>query len=117
MEKKEKNNKIQVSSSKQPVRFYVNLCKKMLKNGEKSVEFSGLGNSMFTVVTCIEILKLDALVEVKKIETSTISIGTPAHQKPKILIAVEKSKNFDEIVAKQDKLFEEKKKKQLETKK
>jgi len=99
-----KSNKIQVSNNKQPIRFYVNLAKKMLKNGESEVELSGLGNAINTVVTCVEILKNAKLVEVKKIETNSVQVGNNARRlKPKLQVFVVKSKDFDTIVAQQDK--------------
>ena len=98
-----KTNKIQVSNNKQPIRFYVNLAKKMLKNGEPDVELSGLGNAINTVVTCVEILKNALLVDVKKIETSSVQMGNTKRLKPKLRVFVVKSKGFDAIIAQQEK--------------
>nr|XP_034587556.1 uncharacterized protein At2g34160-like [Setaria viridis] len=53
-------NRIQVSSSKKPLFFYVNLAKKyMQQHGD--VELSALGLAISTVVTIAEILKNNGL--------------------------------------------------------
>lgn len=98
-----KSNRIQVSNQKQPIRFYVNLAKKMLRNNEPDVELSGLGNAIQTVVTCVEILKNADLVTVTKIESSSVQIGQNKRLKPKIQVFVVKSKNFDKIMDQQEK--------------
>ncbi|XP_021897054.1 uncharacterized protein At2g34160-like [Carica papaya] len=78
--KKKKNNRIQVSNSKKPFVFYLNLAKKYIKQ-YNNVELSALGMAIPTVVTISEILKRDGLAIETKIMTSTI------------LTPMEKSKN------------------------
>ncbi|CAL4902709.1 unnamed protein product [Urochloa decumbens] len=95
-------NRIQVSSSKKPLFFYVNLAKKyMQQHGD--VELSALGLAISTVVTIAEILKNNGLAVEKKIRTSTVQIsdemrGRPI-QKAKIEILLGKTENFDELMA------------------
>ncbi|CAN6336429.1 unnamed protein product [Urochloa humidicola] len=95
-------NRIQVSSSKKPLFFYVNLAKKyMQQHGD--VELSALGLAISTVVSIAEILKNNGLAVEKKIRTSTVEIsdemrGRPI-QKAKIEIVLGKTENFDELMA------------------
>ncbi|XP_072148715.1 uncharacterized protein At2g34160 [Setaria viridis] len=64
-------NRIQVSSSKKPLFFYVNLAKKyMQQHGD--VELSALGLAISTVVTIAEILKNNGLAVEKKIRALTV---------------------------------------------
>ncbi|KAH7435997.1 hypothetical protein KP509_06G088300 [Ceratopteris richardii] len=97
-----RKNKIQVSNTKKPLFFYVNLSKRFMQQyGE--VELSALGMAISTVVTVVEILKNNGLAVVKKIYTSTIDIGDEMRgrtvQKPKMEITMKKSDKFDEIMA------------------
>ncbi|KAL6607757.1 hypothetical protein ACP70R_040820 [Stipagrostis hirtigluma subsp. patula] len=95
-------NRIQVSNSKKPLFFYVNLAKRyMQQHGD--VELSALGLAISTVVTIAEILKNNGLAVEKKIRTSTVEIsdetrGRPI-QKAKIEILLGKTENFDDLMA------------------
>ncbi|CAM0957518.1 unnamed protein product [Alopecurus aequalis] len=95
-------NRIQVSNTKKPLFFYVNLAKRyMQQHGE--VELSALGMAIATVVTVAEILKNNGFAVETKIRTSTVEIkdemrGRPI-QKAKIEIVLAKTENFDELMA------------------
>ena len=82
-----RKNKIQVSNTKKPLFFYVNLAKRFMQQYEE-VELSALGVAISTIVSVVEILKNNGLVIVKKIYTSTIDIGDEMRgrmvQKPKV---------------------------------
>eukprot|EP00250_Pteridium_aquilinum_P000996 c11174_g2_i1 orf=151-387(+) len=55
-----KKNRIQVSNTKKPLFFYVNLAKRFMQQYEE-VELSALGMAISTVVTVVEILKNNGL--------------------------------------------------------
>ena len=108
----EKSNVIQVSSQKRPLFFYVRLAKRILQN-ENTIELSGLGTAINTVVNCAEILKNQGAVEVTKIETSTAQVGkgnSSQFNKAKIQITLKKSPKFNDIIAKEREIEEQKKK-------
>ncbi|VAH02972.1 unnamed protein product [Triticum turgidum subsp. durum] len=96
------SNRIQVSNTKKPLFFYVNLAKRyMQQHGE--VELSALGMAIATVVTVAEILKNNGFAFETRIRTSTVEIkdemrGRPI-QKAKIEIVLRKSDKFDELMA------------------
>ncbi|KAJ3691918.1 hypothetical protein LUZ60_012268 [Juncus effusus] len=97
-----KKNRIQVSNTKKPLFFYVNLAKRYMQQ-HNEVELSALGMAIATVVTVAEILKNNGLAVEKKITTSTVEIkddsrGRPM-QKAKIEIVLGKSEKFEEIMA------------------
>ncbi|KAK2371548.1 Alba DNA/RNA-binding protein [Trifolium repens] len=97
-----KKNRIQVSNTKKPLFFYVNLAKRYMQQ-HNEVELSALGMAIATVVTVAEILKNNGLAIEKKIMTSTVDIkddsrGRPV-QKAKIEIVLGKTANFDELMA------------------
>lgn len=97
-----KKNRIQVSNTKKPLFFYVNLAKRYMQQ-HNEVELSALGMAIATVVTIAEILKNNGLAVEKKIMTSTVDIkdesrGRPI-QKAKIEIMLGKSEKFDELMA------------------
>ncbi|XVF47889.1 hypothetical protein PTKIN_Ptkin03bG0146400 [Pterospermum kingtungense] len=97
-----KKNRIQVSNTKKPLFFYVNLAKRYMQQYNE-VELSALGMAIATVVTVAEILKNNGLSVEKKIMTSTIDMreesgGRPV-QKAKIEIVLGKSEKFDELMA------------------
>ncbi|ESR63707.1 hypothetical protein CICLE_v10009882mg [Citrus x clementina] len=97
-----KKNRIQVSNTKKPLFFYVNLAKRYMQQ-HNEVELSALGMAIATVVTIAEILKNNGLAVEKKITTSTVDIreetgGRPV-QKAKIEILLGKSEKFDELMA------------------
>ncbi|KAK7255261.1 hypothetical protein RIF29_28668 [Crotalaria pallida] len=97
-----KKNRIQVSNTKKPLFFYVNLAKRYMQQ-HNEVELSALGMAIATVVTVAEILKNNGLAVEKKIMTSTVEMkddsrGRPA-QKAKIEILLGKTANFDELMA------------------
>ncbi|RYQ87244.1 hypothetical protein Ahy_B09g094721 isoform A [Arachis hypogaea] len=117
-----KKNRIQVSNTKKPLFFYVNLAKRyMQQHNEVELSALGMGNMLFislmhylvissfhklaiaTVVTVAEILKNNGLADERKIMTSTVDIkddsrGRPV-QKAKIEILLGKTANFDELMA------------------
>ncbi|XWS17156.1 hypothetical protein CRYUN_Cryun33cG0044200 [Craigia yunnanensis] len=97
-----KKNQIQVSNTKKPLFFYVNLAKRYMQQ-HNEVELSALGMAIATVVTIAEILKNNGLAVEKKITTSTVDMkddsrGWPI-QKAKIEILLDKTENFDELMA------------------
>eukprot|EP00244_Chara_vulgaris_P002854 TRINITY_DN15045_c0_g1_i1.p1 TRINITY_DN15045_c0_g1~~TRINITY_DN15045_c0_g1_i1.p1 ORF type:complete len:130 (-),score=40.86 TRINITY_DN15045_c0_g1_i1:52-441(-) len=97
-----KKNRIQVSSTKKPLFFYVNLAKRFMQQHE-DVELSALGMAIATVVTVAEILKNNGLAVEKRITTSTVDMrdetrGRPI-QKAKVEIVLAKSPKFDELMA------------------
>ncbi|KAJ7978903.1 Alba DNA/RNA-binding protein [Quillaja saponaria] len=97
----QKKNRIQVSNTKRPLFFYVNLAKRYMQQ-HNEVELSALGMAIATVVTVVEILKNNGLAIEKKIMTSTVDIkddsrGRPI-QKAKIEIQLGKTENFDELM-------------------
>ncbi|CBI36290.3 hypothetical protein AAG906_000051 [Vitis piasezkii] len=97
-----KKNRIQVSNTKKPLFFYVNLAKRYMQQ-HNEVELSALGMAIATVVTIAEILKNNGLAVEKKITTSTVDMkdesrGRPV-QKAKIEILLGKTANFDELMA------------------
>eukprot|EP01027_Heterolobosea_sp_BB2_P003082 GEZU01004664.1.p1 GENE.GEZU01004664.1~~GEZU01004664.1.p1 ORF type:complete len:140 (-),score=69.05 GEZU01004664.1:161-580(-) len=112
----ESGNKIQVSSNKRTLFFYVNLAKKFLAK-EPVVELSGLGNAINTVVSCAEILKNSNVAVVNKIETSTVEVSGEGRQRPiqkaKIQIFLSKSDKFDEVIAQQQKEQQEREQQRL----
>ncbi|PON90129.1 Alba DNA/RNA-binding protein [Trema orientale] len=98
----QKRNRIQVSNTKKPLFFYVNLAKRYMQQYNE-VELSALGMAIATVVTIAEILKNNGLALEKKIMTSTVDIkddsrGRPV-QKAKIEILLGKTANFDDLMA------------------
>ncbi|XP_050215625.1 uncharacterized protein At2g34160-like [Mercurialis annua] len=97
-----KKNRIQVSNTKKPLFFYVNLAKRYMQQ-HTEVELSALGMAIATVVTIAEILKNNGLAIEKKIMTSTVDMreetgGRPV-PKAKIEILLGKSEKFDELMA------------------
>ncbi|CAK7353630.1 unnamed protein product [Dovyalis caffra] len=97
-----KKNRIQVSNTKKPLFFYVNLAKRYMQQHHE-VELSALGMAIATVVTIAEILKNNGLAVEKKIMTSTVDMreetgGRPV-PKAKIEILLGKTEKFDELMA------------------
>ncbi|PQM32746.1 uncharacterized protein Pyn_16599 [Prunus yedoensis var. nudiflora] len=76
-----KKNRIQVSNTKKPLFFYVNLAKRYMEQNNE-VELSALGMAIATVVTIAEILKNNGLAFEKKITTSTIDMREDAGGRP-----------------------------------
>ncbi|RLM99305.1 hypothetical protein C2845_PM06G29030 [Panicum miliaceum] len=97
-----KKNRIQVSTNKKPLYFYVNLAKRYMQNYDE-VELSALGMAIGTVVTVAEILKNNGLATEKKILTSTIGTIDESKgrlvRKAKIEILLCKSENFNSIMS------------------
>lgn len=98
----QKKNRIQVSNTKKPLFFYVNLAKKYMQQ-HNEVELSALGMAIATVVTISEILKNNGLATEKKLLTSTIGMKDENKgrlvQKAKIEIVLGKSEKFDSLMA------------------
>ncbi|URE20165.1 Alba [Musa troglodytarum] len=97
-----KKNRIQVSNTKKPLFFYVNLAKRYMQQYDEA-ELSALGMAIATVVTIAEILKNNGLAVEKKIMTSMVDVedesrGRPL-QKARIEILLGKTENFDELMA------------------
>ena len=97
-----KKNRIQVSNTKKPLFFYVNLAKRYMQLHEE-VELSALGMAIATVVTVAEILKNNGLAVEKKIMTSTVEVKDDTRNRPiqkaKIEILIGKTEKFDELMA------------------
>ncbi|KAJ3701232.1 hypothetical protein LUZ61_004937 [Rhynchospora tenuis] len=97
-----KKNRIQVSNTKKPLFFYVNLAKRYMQQYAE-VELSALGMAIATVVSVAEILKNNGFAIERKIKTSTVEIKDERVrpiQKAKIEITLGKTENFDELMAK-----------------
>ncbi|KAI3954368.1 hypothetical protein MKW92_028728 [Papaver armeniacum] len=98
-----KKNRIQVSNTKKPLFFYVNLAKRYMRQ-HSEVELSALGMAIATVVTISEILKNHGLAIEKKLVTSTVDMKDENKgrlvQKAKIEILLGKTENFDNLMAK-----------------
>ncbi|CAB4285656.1 hypothetical protein PRUPE_6G345600 [Prunus persica] len=96
-----KKNRIQVSNTKKPLFFYVNLAKRYIEQ-HNEVELSALGMAITTVVTIAEILKNNGLAIEKKVSTSTVGMKDENKgrlvQKAKIEIVLGKSEKFDAIM-------------------
>uniref|UniRef100_A0A5B7C047 DNA/RNA-binding protein Alba-like domain-containing protein n=1 Tax=Davidia involucrata TaxID=16924 RepID=A0A5B7C047_DAVIN len=94
----QKKNRIQVSNTKKPLFFYLNLAKRYIKQ-YNDVELSALGMAIPTVVTIAEILKSNGLAIEKRVATSTVGSKDDAKgrlvQKAKIEIVLEKTQKND----------------------
>ncbi|KAA3472903.1 Alba DNA/RNA-binding protein [Gossypium australe] len=94
----QKKNRIQVSNTKKPLFFYVNLAKRYIQQ-HNEVELSALGMAITTVVTIAEILKNNELAIEKKVLTSTVGMKDENKGrvvlKAKIEIVLGKSEKFD----------------------
>uniref|UniRef100_A0A0D9VDH6 DNA/RNA-binding protein Alba-like domain-containing protein n=1 Tax=Leersia perrieri TaxID=77586 RepID=A0A0D9VDH6_9ORYZ len=97
-----KKNRIQVSNTKKPLFFYVNLAKRYMQQ-HNEVELSALGMAIATVVTVAEILKNNGLAVEKKIMTYTVDVKDDSRSRPiqkaKIEILLGKTDKFDELMA------------------
>ncbi|PKU78194.1 uncharacterized protein At2g34160 [Dendrobium catenatum] len=97
----QKPNRIQVSTNKKPVYFYVNLAKRFMER-HNEVELSALGMAIGTVVTVAEILKNNGLATEKKIMTSTVGTKDEAKgrlvRKAKIEILLSKTQNSSDLI-------------------
>ncbi|KAL0856119.1 hypothetical protein Bca101_061272 [Brassica carinata] len=97
----QKKNRIQVSNTKKPLFFYVNLAKRYIQQ-HNEVELSALGMAITTVVTISEILKNNGLAKEKKVLTSTVGMKDDVKgkivQKTKIEIVLGKSDKFDSLM-------------------
>ncbi|KMT15675.1 hypothetical protein BVRB_3g056620 [Beta vulgaris subsp. vulgaris] len=89
-----KKNRIQVSNTKKPLFFYLNLAKRYIKQ-HNDVELSALGMAIPTVVTIAEILKSNGFAVEKKVLTSTVGSKDENKgrfvQKAKLEIVLEKN--------------------------
>ncbi|KAL2461031.1 Alba DNA/RNA-binding protein [Abeliophyllum distichum] len=96
-----KKNRIQVSNTKKPLFFYVNLAKRYLQQ-HTEIELSALGMAITTVVTISEILKNNGFAIEKKILTSTVGMKDEAKgrlvQKARIEIVLEKGEKFESLM-------------------
>ncbi|PSS11148.1 DNA/RNA-binding protein Alba-like protein [Actinidia chinensis var. chinensis] len=98
----QKRNLIQVSNTKKPLFFYVNLAKRYMQQ-YNDVELSALGMAIATVVTVAEILKNNGFAVEKKIRTLTVDMRDEADARPvpkaKMEILLGKTEKFDELMA------------------
>ncbi|XP_071732533.1 uncharacterized protein [Rutidosis leptorrhynchoides] len=112
-----KTHRIQVSNTKKPFVFYLNLAKSYIKS-YKSVELSALGKAIPTAVVISEILKGSGLATQKLISISTLrtkdELTGKLLQKAKIEIVMAKNEASDKPKANSIKL--KKKSAQLKTK-
>ncbi|KAL3507698.1 hypothetical protein ACH5RR_033080 [Cinchona calisaya] len=96
MDQNQKKNRIQVSNTKRPLFFYLNLAKRYLKQHDE-VELSALGMAIPTVVIIAEILKRNGLATNQKVMTSTVGKNDESNgrfvRKARIEIVLEKAKN------------------------
>ncbi|KAG1334106.1 hypothetical protein COCNU_03G002250 [Cocos nucifera] len=96
-----KKNRIQVSTNKKPLYFYVNLAKRYMQQ-HNEIELSALGMAIGTVVTVAEILKNNGLATEKKILTSTVGTKDETRgrlvRKAKIEILLGKTENSSDAV-------------------
>ncbi|THG05577.1 hypothetical protein TEA_006210 [Camellia sinensis var. sinensis] len=76
-----KRNRIQVSNTKKPLFFYVNLAKRYMQQYNE-VELSALGMAIATVVTVAEILKNNGFAVEKKIRTLTVDMRDEPEARP-----------------------------------
>ncbi|KAI3448720.1 hypothetical protein Pfo_005385 [Paulownia fortunei] len=97
-----KKNRIQVSNTKKPLFFYVNLAKRYLQQHDE-IELSALGMAITTVVTIAEILKNNGFAKEKSILTSTVGMKDQDKgrivNKARIEIVLEKSEKFDSLMS------------------
>uniref|UniRef100_A0A7R9VNS3 DNA/RNA-binding protein Alba-like domain-containing protein n=1 Tax=Chlamydomonas euryale TaxID=1486919 RepID=A0A7R9VNS3_9CHLO len=92
--------RIQVSSTKHPMFFYVNLAKKLLsEHGE--VQLSALGQAITTLVNVAEILRKDQLAVHKRMSTSLDASTDDGRPKPKMEVLLGKSTEFERLMAKE----------------
>ncbi|XP_057471838.1 uncharacterized protein At2g34160-like [Actinidia eriantha] len=95
-----KKNRIQVSNTKKPLFFYLNLAKKYIKQ-HNDVVLSALGMAIPTVITIAGILKMNGLAMEKEVSTSTVGTQDEAKgrlvQKPKIEIVLERTENVEKM--------------------
>ncbi|KMZ73891.1 Uncharacterized protein ZOSMA_13G00970 [Zostera marina] len=96
-----KENQIQVSNRKEPLYFYVNLAKRLMRR-HNEILLSALGTAISTAVVISEILKNDGFSTENKIQTSTVDLkdevkGRIVH-KPRIEIFLRKSEKFNELI-------------------
>ncbi|KAG9154583.1 hypothetical protein Leryth_017338 [Lithospermum erythrorhizon] len=114
-------NRIQVSNTKKPLFFYVNLAKRYIQQ-HNEVELSALGMAAITtVVTISEILKNTGFARDKKVSTSTIGMKDETKgrmvQKARIEIVLGKSDKFDALMSANEKPAPEANGKKEESKK
>ncbi|XP_031272327.1 uncharacterized protein At2g34160-like [Pistacia vera] len=103
--KKKNNTRIQVSNTKKPFIFYLNLAKSYIKQND-NVELSALGMAIPTVITIAEILKRDGLVNNKEVKISTLDSKEDHRgsfiQKPKIQIILAKAESMVKTITAAD---------------
>ncbi|KAK3019489.1 hypothetical protein RJ639_004888 [Escallonia herrerae] len=96
-----KKNRIQVSNTKKPLFFYVNLAKRYIQQ-HNEVELSALGMAITTVVTVAEILKNNGFATEKRVLTSTVGMKDENKgrlvQKARIEIVLGKSEKVAAVV-------------------
>ncbi|XP_021721780.1 uncharacterized protein At2g34160-like [Chenopodium quinoa] len=89
-----KKNRIQVSNTKKPLFFYLNLAKRYIKQ-YNDVELSALGMAIPTLVTIAGILKANGVAVEKKVLTSTVGSKDESKgrlvQKAKLEIVLERN--------------------------
>lgn len=103
------NNVIHVSLRK-AIFPYIEMTKRLLDQGEKEVEISGLGASVNSVASIVDVLTQNKFVTVTKIATSRGEVEEARRENvPRLQAFVVKSKTFDALYAKEKQEREEKK--------
>ncbi|PON83319.1 DNA/RNA-binding protein Alba-like [Trema orientale] len=77
--------RIQVSKTKKPLFFYINLAKKYIKQCYE-VELSALGMAIPTVITISEILKRSGVAVQKNVSISTVCVGAKEDKKGRMVL-------------------------------
>ena len=101
------NNVIQVSVRK-TIFPYIEMTKRLLEQGEKEVEISGLGTSVNSVTSVVDVLTTNNFITVTKIATSRGDVEEARRVNvPRLQVFVVKSSQFDALYAKEKKEREE----------
>eukprot|EP01126_Amoeba_proteus_P001767 TRINITY_DN1053_c0_g1_i1.p1 TRINITY_DN1053_c0_g1~~TRINITY_DN1053_c0_g1_i1.p1 ORF type:complete len:150 (-),score=38.31 TRINITY_DN1053_c0_g1_i1:140-589(-) len=88
--------------------FYVDLATKFLLSHE-TVDISGLGGAIPTVVTIAEILKNQDVAKITSITTSLTTLQEHTSPKPKMEIKIQKSDQFEAVYKQKKQLAQENK--------
>ena len=95
------NNVIQVSVHK-TIFPYIEMTKRLLDQGEKEVEISGLGMSVNSVASIADVLSGNGFVRITKLQTSRGDVSEARRMNiPRLQIFVSKSAKFDELYSKE----------------
>jgi len=97
------SNVVQVSLRFRVFRF-VSAARKLLREGQDTVELTGIGNAITSVVSAAEILRNGKYVDFVKLQTSLVAVDGAAGssvQVPKLSVVMKKGSNFDSADAEQ----------------